>query len=50
MKRVNDPQDIVQPGQTIDVFILDIDLDKERLGLSLKRLSADSVEHCRGSL
>ncbi len=40
-KRVNDPQDIVQPGQTIDVFILDIDLDKERLGLSLKRLSAD---------
>lgn len=40
-KRVNDPQDIVQPGQTIDVFILDIDLDKERLGLSLKRLNPD---------
>ncbi|MCU0519992.1 MAG: S1 RNA-binding domain-containing protein [Anaerolineae bacterium] len=40
-KRVNDPQDVVQAGQTIDVFILDIDLDKERLGLSLKRLKAD---------
>ena len=40
-KRVNDPQDIVQAGQTIDVYILDIDLDKERLGLSLKRLNAD---------
>jgi len=49
-KRVNDPQDIVQAGQTIDVYILDIDLDKERLGLSLKRLNADPwstvEEHC----
>lgn len=40
-KRVNDPQDVVQVGQTIDVYILDIDLDKERLGLSLKRLVGD---------
>jgi small subunit ribosomal protein S1 len=40
-KRVNDPQDIVQVGQTIDVYILDINLDKERLGLSLKRLNTD---------
>jgi len=40
-KRVNDPHEIVQVGQTIDVFVLDVDLDKERLGLSLKRLVAD---------
>lgn len=40
-RRVNDPQEVVQAGQTIDVYVLDIDLDKERLGLSLKRLTAD---------
>lgn len=43
-KRVNDPHEIVQVGQTIEVFILDIDLDKERLGLSLKRLASDPWE------
>ncbi len=43
-KRVNDPHEIVEVGQTIDVHVLDIDLDKERLGLSLKRLSADPWE------
>jgi len=40
-KRVNDPQEVVQAGQTIDVYVLDIDLEKERLGLSLKRLAPD---------
>ncbi len=40
-RRVNDPQEVIQAGQTIDVFILDINLDKERLGLSLKRLTPD---------
>jgi small subunit ribosomal protein S1 len=43
-KRVNDPHEIVQVGQTIEVHVLDIDLDKERLGLSLKRLIADPWE------
>jgi small subunit ribosomal protein S1 len=40
-KRVNDPNDVVQVGQTLDVYILDIDLERERLGLSLKRLVKD---------
>ena len=40
-KRVDDPHEIVQVGQTIEVFVLDVDLDKERLGLSLKRLIPD---------
>jgi len=40
-KRVNDPHEIVEVGQTIDVHVLDVDLDKERLGLSLKRLVPD---------
>ena len=43
-KRVNDPNEIVQVGQTIEVHVLDIDLDKERLGLSLKRLVSDPWE------
>ncbi|MGC9469517.1 MAG: 30S ribosomal protein S1 [Anaerolineae bacterium] len=43
-KRVNDPHEVVQVGQTIEVYILDIDLDKERLGLSLKRLADDPWE------
>jgi small subunit ribosomal protein S1 len=40
-KRVNDPHEIVQVGQTIEVYVLDVDLEKERLGLSLKRLVSD---------
>lgn len=40
-KRVDDPHDVIQVGQALDVYILDIDLDRERLGLSLKRLVPD---------
>jgi small subunit ribosomal protein S1 len=40
-RRVDNPKNILQVGQTIQVFILDIDLDQERLGLSLKRLVPD---------
>lgn len=43
-KRVNRPQEVVQAGQEIEVYILDIDLAKERLGLSLKRLVPDPWE------
>ncbi len=40
-KRVNNPKEIVHVGQKLKVYILDIDLDQERLGLSLKRLTPD---------
>ena len=40
-RRVDNPRDILEVGQTVKVFILDIDLDQERLGLSLKRLIPD---------
>jgi small subunit ribosomal protein S1 len=43
-KRGNKPQEVVQAGQKIDVYILDVDLEKERLGLSLKRLVPDPWE------
>jgi small subunit ribosomal protein S1 len=40
-KRVNDPHEVIQVGQAVDVYVLDVDLEKERLGLSLKRLMND---------
>ena len=40
-RRVDNPQDFLDVGQQVKVFILDIDLDQERLGLSLKRLVPD---------
>ncbi len=43
-KRVTRPQEIVQVGQELNVYILDVDLEQERLGLSLKRLVPDPWE------
>ncbi len=43
-RRVTRPQEIVQVGQELDVYILDVDLEQERLGLSLKRLVPDPWE------
>ncbi len=40
-RRVSHPSEVVQIGQELDVYILDIDLENERLGLSLKRLTPD---------
>lgn len=45
--RVRHPQDFVQPGQDVRVKILNVDLEHQRVGLSLKRLKTnpwDSVE------
>ncbi len=46
-KRVVRPQEFVQVGQEIDVYVLDVDLEQERLGLSLKRLVPDPWESVR---
>ena len=43
-RRVTNAADVVQVGQEIEVYILDIDLDSERLGLSLKRLQTNPWE------
>ncbi len=40
-RRIDNPRDVLNVGQTIDVYILDIDLEQERLGLSMKRLVPD---------
>ncbi len=39
--RVRHPQDFVTPGQTVRVRILNVDLEHQRVGLSIKRLRAN---------
>lgn len=40
-KRVNHPREVLEVGQSLEVYVLDVDLEQERLGLSLKRLVPD---------
>ena len=40
-KRVNAPADILEVGDEVEVYVLNIDEDRERLALSLKRLEPD---------
>ncbi len=44
-KRVNHPKEVVHVGQELDVYILDVELEKGRLGLSLKRITPDPWEN-----
>lgn len=39
--RVQHPNEVVQIGQKIDVYVLNIDYDRKRIGLSLKRLQPE---------
>ena len=36
-EKVDDPQDVVKPGDEVDVKILRVDTDERKIGLSLKR-------------
>lgn len=36
--RVNHPREVLQVGQTVNVQVLDVDRDRERIGLSIRRL------------
>ncbi|MBT4101470.1 MAG: S1 RNA-binding domain-containing protein, partial [Gemmatimonadetes bacterium] len=40
---VKDPNDVVKVAQQIKVRVLDIDLDRKRIALSMKRDPAESV-------
>lgn len=40
-KRINNPSEILKIGDEVEVVILNIDQDKERLALSIKRLQPD---------
>jgi small subunit ribosomal protein S1 len=39
--RVSGPQDVLQVGQTVEVYVLSVDCERERIGLSLKRLQPE---------
>ncbi|MBM7869180.1 small subunit ribosomal protein S1 [Clostridium pascui] len=40
-KRVNDPSEVVSVGDTVEVYILDFDKEKERISLGLKDIKSD---------
>jgi ribosomal protein S1 len=46
-KRVQDPNEIVQPGQTVKVVVLKIDPETRKVGLGLKQLEASPWDNIR---
>jgi ribosomal protein S1 len=40
-KRINDPSDIVSPGDKVDVLVLKVDLEKDKIQLSLRQAKPD---------
>ncbi|PDW03580.1 30S ribosomal protein S1 [Candidatus Viridilinea mediisalina] len=46
-QRVNHPREVLQPGQELKVVVVEIDRDRERIGLSVRQLQAnpwDSID------
>lgn len=39
--RVNHPSEVLQSGQEVDVYVLNVDTERRRIGLSLKRLEPE---------
>jgi small subunit ribosomal protein S1 len=40
-RRVSSPDEVVQVGDEVEVYVINVDRDRKRIGLSLKRLEAD---------
>jgi len=40
-KRVSHPREVVEVGQEVEVYVLSVEQDRQRVGLSLKRLQPD---------
>lgn len=43
-QRVNHPREVLSPGQEVKVVVVEIDRDRERIGLSLRRLQENPWE------
>jgi len=43
-QRVNHPREVLSPGQEVKVMVVEVDADRERIGLSLRRLQANPWE------
>jgi small subunit ribosomal protein S1 len=39
--RVEHPGDVLEPGQPVEVYVLNVDRERKRVGLSVKRLQPD---------
>jgi small subunit ribosomal protein S1 len=39
--RVEHPSDVLEPGQPVEVYVLNVDRKRDRVGLSIKRLQPD---------
>jgi small subunit ribosomal protein S1 len=39
--RVDYPNDVIEPGQSVEVYVLNVDHERGRVGLSIKRLQPD---------
>ena len=39
--RVGHPSDVLEPGQVVDVYVLNVEPERERVGLSIKRLQSN---------
>ena len=42
--RIKHPSEILKPGQTLDVMVLDVDMERERVSLGLKQAQANPWE------
>jgi small subunit ribosomal protein S1 len=43
-QRVNHPREVLSPGQEVKVMVVEIDAERERIGLSIRRLQANPWE------
>jgi small subunit ribosomal protein S1 len=43
-QRVNHPREVLSPGQEVKVMVVEIDADRERIGLSIRRLQPNPWE------
>ena len=41
VKRINRPEDVVTPGQQVSVVVKEIDMNRQRIGLSLREVEGD---------
>ncbi len=48
--RVNHPSEVIEMGQEVEVIVLEVDHDKDRIALSLRKALADPWEDLKGAL
>lgn len=49
-ERVNHPSEVVQVGQEVEVYVLEVDYERQRIGLSIRQLQTEPWEKAIASL